>query len=398
MSEAVKKSIVERAKVKCAKVIADGENGDKIVFEVGDEKRRVESRKSLLGKHSSVFHSMFYGELKEKDVIEITDCKGDVFEYLLKHLNGANLEIASFQVAHSLYIAEKYMLNELKGALISYTIDNVNYENCVDIYQASILLDNKDLQSASISWLCSKAEDVLKLDSLLDLPEDILLPFISNEALHNIEELKLFQFVKTWIKFNRKSRSKLLDTIQLNRMSFEEIDNFVKPTKLFSFEKLYQALFDIDKKKESSRYSPPKKISENSNLVCEFDSLAINRFLPETEFSFNSDGFYSFNKNNELLFKLADIYGLRLISFSICYPKDKPFNISYYASISQDGVQWVLLNKLDCKERTNYMYHRSCHYTYTLKGELVKYIKFAFFPKERDVTYTFRDLNCLIYK
>lgn len=390
MSEAVTKSVVERTKENSAKTIADG---DKIVFEVGDEKRRVESSKSLLGKHSSVFHSMFYGKLKEKDVIEIPDCKADVFEYLLKHLNGVNLEIASFQVAHSMYIAEKYMLNDLKEALIGYAIDNVNYENCVDIYQASILLDNKNLQSASTSWLCSKAEDVLKLDSLLDLPEEILLPFISNEALHKIEELKIFQFVKTWIKFNRKPGSKLLDTVQLTRMSFDEIDNFVKPTKLFSYEKLYQTLFDIDKqtKIEKKKVHPSNNLDIENSVDAIHGSRAIYLISPESEFLV-SDGFYLKNKNREMIFELGDVYKLKEISFHIAVGDQNHTNDDYdhFVGISRDETKWILLSNVKVIPGS-----RGKSYSYSLQGEKVKWIKFGIFPKQADKRYLIKNLSCV---
>lgn len=283
------------------------------MFKVGNEEYRVESSKKSLAEHSSVFNSMFFGKLKPKGkIIKVPDCKPEVFEYLLNHVDGRNLDFVK-DIGHSLYIAEKYMLTDLKNVLIDYANVNLNYENCIDIYQASVFLSIIDIQSVAIPWLCSRAENVLTLPPLLDLSEDILLPFMSNENLHTGEELNLFKFVVSWIKFQGKSGLKLLDTIQLDRMSVEEIDSFVKPTKLFSFEKLYQALVQIEKLR-LTRCAADQVIQETSNLA--ENNFGCNIVVPnssETRLFVLGESFVIAKEERKIIFELKPMLYVKFL-------------------------------------------------------------------------------------
>lgn len=57
---------------------------DKVTFLVGKEKIPIESRKSVLAKHSTVFKAMFYGDLREGD--EIYTMKMKKFHGILQTL------------------------------------------------------------------------------------------------------------------------------------------------------------------------------------------------------------------------------------------------------------------------------------------------------------------------
>lgn len=377
------------------------ERNDKVVFEVGNEKYKVESSKSFLSKHSSVFNSMFFGELKEKcEVIQIPDCKPEVFEYLLKYPDGNNLDFVKLDVGHSLYIAEKYMLTGLKGALIVYATENLNYENFINIYQASILLDIKDLQASAFAWLCLKAEDVLRLDSLLDAPEECLLSLLSNDLFHKIKELKIFQFVKTWIRLNKKPESKLLSAIKLSRMSFTEIDTFVRPTKLFSFEKLYQALLELlNENSQCERLKQQRELEKSvgqkpeTRAICQLSNL-------KNEFSFNSEGFMLLSKSKEMVFDLGDIFELREIVFQVGSYKIGASNYidsseyDFVVALSSDEKSWSLLDSRKWNEKASGFIAEPClYYSYSLNFDKARFIKFAFFVKSAEKRYVFKNLN-----
>ncbi|XP_013782111.1 BTB/POZ domain-containing protein 6-like [Limulus polyphemus] len=107
----------------------------------GNCKKVFKAHRLILAMSSDVFKAMFFGQLKEKDSVEIVDVSPDVFEYLLMYMYGRNLPKVTIHFAREIYYAaDKYLIDGLKASCLK--------------------LISERFSIASASVVCEFAEDI----------------------------------------------------------------------------------------------------------------------------------------------------------------------------------------------------------------------------------------------
>lgn len=82
------------------------------VFEIDDMEQRVAAHKSLLAAGSPVFHAMFYGTIKEKGDVKISDASVKGFMDFLSVFYLDQVKINKENVAEIMDLSNKYDIPE----------------------------------------------------------------------------------------------------------------------------------------------------------------------------------------------------------------------------------------------------------------------------------------------
>lgn len=175
---------------------------DIVTFLVGESLEIVLTKKSVLAKKSSVFKAMFYGELKESCFIEVPDCDAVAFRFVVQNLDAENFEkvfkkrnMNGEEISQVIYVAEKYMLTEIKSKIVSVAISSFSLLNIVEIYKSAIMFEISELKDASIEWMLQNLDSILKLDTFLCLEEISLNPLLKlEECYEKVEPIAVFHF------------------------------------------------------------------------------------------------------------------------------------------------------------------------------------------------------------
>ncbi|XP_054928451.1 BTB/POZ domain-containing protein 6-B-like isoform X1 [Dermacentor andersoni] len=153
------------------KFLESGELAD-VEFVVKSEKfgtsKTFKAHKQLLALSSEVFKAMFYGQLAEKDTVVITDLHPDGFYGLLKYVYAGRARIENcFEALHTNAAAEKYLLEELASACLTYLRKHVDAKEACLLLDCAFESGYGSLDKVAEAVLGSVDEAVLSSDAFL---------------------------------------------------------------------------------------------------------------------------------------------------------------------------------------------------------------------------------------
>ncbi|XP_063709722.1 uncharacterized protein LOC134838177 isoform X2 [Culicoides brevitarsis] len=197
-----------------------------VSFKFGEQ--IVKAHKAILAMNSEVFDAMFYGELKETGIIEITDIKIEIFELMLKllYLQSIDLFNETSDTLYDLYAAlHKYQCTNALDFLKTFIINRK--EDIFLFYEMAQNFLDRDLEFKCYTLLQSPASNVNSTYFLSAKPETInaiftrddLKDFPDTARLHAIE-----CYIEANIHENPEIRQNIMEsTLKIN---FDEIQSY----------------------------------------------------------------------------------------------------------------------------------------------------------------------------
>lgn len=115
------------------KLKKERKSDDKMVPET-----RIPAHKIILAANSSVFHRMFYGEMKETGDIAIIDATPYVFGVFLQYFYLEQMNLTIDKVGEVLYLADKYDVSGCSTKCSAFLKEILNTDNMCWGYELAI--------------------------------------------------------------------------------------------------------------------------------------------------------------------------------------------------------------------------------------------------------------------
>lgn len=266
-------------------------------FIFDDGERKVPSHKVLLAAGSPVFQQMFFGSMKEKGDVSITDVSIDAFKEFLQFFYLQEVTLAMEKIDEVAYLADKYdMLNCVKTCA-SFLKDQLTIDKMCWGYQLAIMFKIEDLMAYCEEKISIHIKTVFESESFKRCSEITLKSILAMETLL-CNETDVFKACLMWAKFACKKngmdefngenlRNQLADCFDLIRfgaMSIKEFSVHASPCKdLFQLDEIKDILFTITNKEPSKFIQTPR-----SGPLISWDDknkLTCTRFSSQSSYS-----------------------------------------------------------------------------------------------------------------
>lgn len=134
----------------------------------------VPAHKIILAASSTVFHTMFYGSLKEGAKVKIEDAPIEAFKQFIEFFYSPKPTISLEYVGDVLYLAEKYDLPKCKELCYDYMTKCINVQQAMSVYEPATRFNQKIIMEKCEQVIASNADKVLMSDAFFKCSADIL--------------------------------------------------------------------------------------------------------------------------------------------------------------------------------------------------------------------------------
>jgi len=171
-----------------------------LIEETQGKKVVLRAHRLILASASPVFEALCFGPMAEKTAIQVPDIIPEAFEAMLKYLYTDCIEFKTVDIAlNILYAAKKYIISDLVALSAAFLSENMCDNNCVDVYNLSNVVEEKDLMGKSFDYICRRINYV-KSHLTRDNTSPELLCKLSKSQNLNCEEVELLVIVQSWAK------------------------------------------------------------------------------------------------------------------------------------------------------------------------------------------------------
>lgn len=167
------------------------------VFKVDDDEQRVAAHKNILALGSPVFHSMFYGTLKEKGDVKITDSSANGFMEFLSIFYLEEVKITNANISEFMYLANKYNINEGMDICEEYLLTNTNTSELCTHYGLALRYNLNKLRKYCESEICMHSVEVFKSNGFIGSSKDVFESILKLND-YNCFEIEIFNACMTW--------------------------------------------------------------------------------------------------------------------------------------------------------------------------------------------------------
>nr|CAD7579660.1 unnamed protein product [Timema californicum] len=238
-------SLVDRA----AKFIDTGLGSD-CEFMIGvDSPVSIKASKVLLACVSPVFDRMFFGSLKEENVIKVTDIGPDVFVIMLKHAYRASWKLESkAQAVDVLYAADKYMLGELMRECVEFIWPR-GPDDVFIALDCATRFNLNYMRECAMRILRKDTQVVLAHPKFVNLSHSSVLAIVEQRYLNIKSEVQLFDAMIRWARvschnhglrddgqFLRFELANIIDNIRFLAMTIKEFSGSPCESGVLTFE------------------------------------------------------------------------------------------------------------------------------------------------------------------
>lgn len=173
------------------------------LIEEHDEFHRIPAHKCILAERSPVFFQMFYGPLKEKEDIKITDEHFIIsrrgLEGFLQIFYSYDLQISSETVEEIYLLADKYDMEEWKTVCIKFIKKTLHIKTIFVALELAKKFDLFDLKGLCEETFRRNAEKIFSSNEFLEISQDTLKSIIGLE-LYCCTEFTKFRACVKWAK------------------------------------------------------------------------------------------------------------------------------------------------------------------------------------------------------
>lgn len=189
-------------------------NSDVVVFSFEKTEETLKAHKLFMAKRSEVFHTMFFGLLKEGETVKITDASIESFKSVIKFIYTDEADLNTEIVSEVMNLAKKYMIHSLEEMCICYIRDNLNPKIVGPLLESSINLHSDKLKEILIEYIGKNTTQIIKDDSFPNCSK-VLLNAILNLDTCDCCEMDLILSTLLWAK--QKCTDLKLDVIAANQ-------------------------------------------------------------------------------------------------------------------------------------------------------------------------------------
>lgn len=173
-----------------------------------DEENIIYAHKLILSIGSSVFLTMFNGNVSNEKKVLIEDATKEAFFELLRYLYTEKVNLNTENVFEILYLAKKYLIPFLELECINFLKKDLTFSNVCSILHSSVVFDSERLKEECYDLISCKTLQVIQHESFLQMDMKTLDVFLNLNYM-NCTEMELFYAVLDWAK---------------NRCEFEKIE------------------------------------------------------------------------------------------------------------------------------------------------------------------------------
>lgn len=183
----------------------DVETSD-VSFMIGDQKSdqvKIPAHKSLLAAASDVFKRMFYGPLRENDIVHITGVSVAAFTEFLQFFYIERVKLTVDNIDVVMDLGHKYNISKCSELCVEFLKDTLTDENiCVGLSLAMVY-DQNELKEFCKRRIVANTNAVMKSSSFLECDRTIL-AYILNMDLFSCSELDIFEACMAWVRASSK--------------------------------------------------------------------------------------------------------------------------------------------------------------------------------------------------
>ena len=165
--------------------------------EGGSGSKTIPAHKFVLAISSPVFFAMFYGEMAERDCVEIPDCDYESLLEVLRFIYSDEVNINPGNVMQVLYLAKKYMLPTLAEKCSVYLKENLDASSVFLVLPQVQKYEEKDLLDHCWKLIKTETVEAVKSDGFVAIERSVLEELVERDSL-NIKEVELFKAVNCW--------------------------------------------------------------------------------------------------------------------------------------------------------------------------------------------------------
>ena len=165
--------------------------------EGGSGSKTIPAHKFVLAVSSPVFFAMFYGDLPERDCVEIPDCDYESLLEVLRFIYSDEVNINPCNVMEVLYLAKKYMLATLAEKCSDYLKENLDASGVFLVLPQAQKYEEKDLLDHCWKLIETETVEAVKSDCFVAIERSVLEELVERDSL-NINEVELFKAVDCW--------------------------------------------------------------------------------------------------------------------------------------------------------------------------------------------------------
>lgn len=178
------------------------------------EAERIPAHKIILAANSSVFHGMFFGEMKETGDIKIVDATPHAFQLFLKCFYFKEMIISLENVGEIFYLAHKYDVTDCSAKCVEFLTETVQIDNVLYIYELAILFDLKDLIKICEKLICHETAVILGNEHFQNCTQNTLQRLLKIDCF-NCNEVTVFEACMHWAEMECKRNN--IPTTTANR-------------------------------------------------------------------------------------------------------------------------------------------------------------------------------------
>lgn len=169
------------------------------VFTTDNKIIKVPAHKAILAIENPVFEAMFFGKLKENEVIDIVDFSANAFkEFLQFYLSEVTITMENIEEITRL--ADKYGMLEAYNSCVAFIQSQLTKDNMIWGYQLAISLNNQSLKQFCEGEIKMLTKSILKSDMFLHFGDKSVVERILNLDSLICSELDLFTACIEWAK------------------------------------------------------------------------------------------------------------------------------------------------------------------------------------------------------
>ncbi|KAM7438107.1 PHR domain [Porites harrisoni] len=165
--------------------------------EGGSGSKTIPAHKFVLAISSPVFFAMFYGDLPERDCVEIPDCDYESLLEVLRFIYSDEVNLTPGNVMQVLYLAKKYMLPILAEKCSVYLKENLDASSVFLVLPQAQKYEQKDLMDHCWKLIETETVEAVKSDGFVAIERSVLEGLVERDSL-NIKEVELFKAVNCW--------------------------------------------------------------------------------------------------------------------------------------------------------------------------------------------------------
>lgn len=294
---------------------------------MNDEKFLVHS--VVLASQSQYFYDFFFQTADSKpDIVCLNDVNSFALEKVLKYFYTGQLSLEgvnSEQFLDLLKLASRYELLELEHDLAEKFVFDPNVKNFIEIFAKTSDFGSKKLEEKCLEhfWKQLSVQDRTDLATHFTDGQIFKVLQFKQPKLASIKLKLVENWLKTHPDCSDDTKLKLLELIDLSEFQTEELLSLVKPSKLFSAEKILDTI-----EAHQKWFKLPAK--ENQTIAV---FLGRSYFNPALSRIVTASIDYGFER--VIMLDLKDVFLFNGLGF-FCGPKP----LGYRIAISKDLIWW----------------------------------------------------------